>query len=262
MAVAPSLTNRFSTRRGPRPIHCARTFCARSVRTRSACWNSRTSSTWRNPRLSHHLKILSRAGLVATRRDGNGIYYRRAQPKPDCAIYDYLVHLYATLDGFEADHQRANGAWIDVHAERAERSRKFFVDHADEFATQRELISTPVTYVPALRELLDGADCGRKRALDVGPGDGETLLVLADQFDYRARNRQFPRDARARACGDTRQRSEERIAAAEGLRIAQGAAPGSDSVRDGSASRSFSATVLRARRAAVERSTVCSSSSS
>ena len=134
------------------------------------------------PALSHHLKILSRAGLVATRRDGNGIYYRRAQPKPDCAIYDYLVHLYATLDGFEADHQRQR-RMDHVHAERAERSRKFFVDHADEFATQRELISTPVTYVPALRELLDGADCGRKRALDVGPGDGETLLVLADPFD-------------------------------------------------------------------------------
>src|SRR4030095_5373345 len=109
-------------------------------------------------------------------------YYRRAQPKPDCAIYDYLINLYATLDGFEADHQRQR-RMDHVHAERAERSRKFFVDHADEFATQRELISTPMTYVPALRELLDGADCGRKRALDVGPGDGETLLVLADQFD-------------------------------------------------------------------------------
>jgi ubiquinone/menaquinone biosynthesis C-methylase UbiE/DNA-binding transcriptional ArsR family regulator len=134
------------------------------------------------PALSHHLKILSRAGLVATRRDGNGIYYRRAQPKPDCAIYDYLVHLFATLDGFEADHPRQRRV-NDVHAERAERSRKFFADHAGEFATQRELISTPVTYVPALRELLDGASCGRKRALDVGPGDGETLLVLAEQFD-------------------------------------------------------------------------------
>jgi DNA-binding transcriptional ArsR family regulator/ubiquinone/menaquinone biosynthesis C-methylase UbiE len=134
------------------------------------------------PALSHHLKILSRAGLVATRRDGNGIYYRRAQPKPDCAIYDYLVRLYETLDGFEADHQRQR-RMDNVHAERAERSRKFFVDHADQFATQRELISTPLTYVPALRELLDGADCGRKRALDVGPGDGETLLVLAERFD-------------------------------------------------------------------------------
>jgi ArsR family transcriptional regulator len=134
------------------------------------------------PALSHHLKILSRAGLVATRRDGNGIYYRRAQPKPGCAIYDYLTHVFAALDGFEAD--RALQRRMDeVHAERAERSRKFFADHADRFASQRELISSPVTYVAALRELLDGAGCGRRRALDVGPGDGETLLVLADHFD-------------------------------------------------------------------------------
>src|SRR4029453_5645840 len=71
------------------------------------------------PALSHHLKILSQAGLVAPRRDGNGIYYRRAQPKPDCAIYDYLINLYATLDGFEADHQRQR-RMDHVHAERAE----------------------------------------------------------------------------------------------------------------------------------------------
>lgn len=134
------------------------------------------------PALSHHLKILSRAGLVATRRDGNGIYYRRAQPKADCSMHDYLTHLYATLDGFEIDgplRKRMDA----VHADRAERSRKFFADHAREFADQRELICTPDTYLSALNELLDGAGCGRKRALDVGPGDGETLLVLADHFD-------------------------------------------------------------------------------
>jgi len=134
------------------------------------------------PALSHHLKILNRAGLVATRRDGNGIYYRRAQPKPDCAMHDYVTHLYATLDGFEIDgvlRRRMD----EVHADRAERSRKFFADHAREFADQRELICTPDTYLAALNELLDGATCGRKRALDVGPGDGETLLVLAEHFD-------------------------------------------------------------------------------
>ncbi len=134
------------------------------------------------PALSHHLKILSRAGLVATRRDGNGIYYRRAQPPTDYALHDYLSQLYSTLDAFASDaalQRRID----DVHSERAERSRKFFADHARQFANQQALICAPETYVGALQELLERSTCKRKRALDVGPGDGETLLVLAQHFD-------------------------------------------------------------------------------
>ena len=33
----------------------------------------------RQPALSHHLKVLAGASLVATRREGNSIFYRRAQ---------------------------------------------------------------------------------------------------------------------------------------------------------------------------------------
>jgi len=133
------------------------------------------------PALSHHLKILSRAGLVATRRDGNGIYYRRAQPKSG-ALHDYLTHLYSTLDTFAVD-DKLQRRMSDVHAGRAQRSRKFFADHAREFESQRELICVPDTYLPALRESIEAAGCARKRALDVGPGGGETLRLLAEQFD-------------------------------------------------------------------------------
>jgi DNA-binding transcriptional ArsR family regulator len=133
------------------------------------------------PALSHHLKILSRAGLVATRRDGNGIYYRRAQPKAG-ALFDYVSNLFATLDAFVVD-AKLKRRMDEVHAERAERSRKYFADHAQRFASQRELICVPDMYLPALREALESATCARKRALDVGPGDGEALLLLGEYFD-------------------------------------------------------------------------------
>jgi 2-polyprenyl-3-methyl-5-hydroxy-6-metoxy-1,4-benzoquinol methylase len=134
------------------------------------------------PALSHHLKILSRAGLVATRRDGNGIFYRRTQPRPDCALHDYLSELHHTLDRFvpAADvRERIE----HVHAERATRSRRFFTDNATAFAKQQALICVPETYLPLLEEVVSTAGCERKRALDVGPGDGETLLLLARHFE-------------------------------------------------------------------------------
>jgi ArsR family transcriptional regulator len=134
------------------------------------------------PALSHHLKILSRAGLVATRRDGNGIYYRRAQLKHDCPLFDYLSHLYCTLDRFELDDARQRRI-EHVHSERAQRSKQFFADNAGAFAGQQALICTPETYLPALRELIEAHGGAHKRALDVGPGDGETLLLLAEHFD-------------------------------------------------------------------------------
>src|SRR5262249_3780265 len=108
-------------------------------------------------------------------------YYRRAQPKAG-ALHDYLSQLYSTLDTFAVD-EKLTRRMNDVHAGRAQRSRKFFADHAREFESQRELICTPDTYLPALRESIDAAPCARRRALDVGPGGGETLPVLAEHFD-------------------------------------------------------------------------------
>ncbi|MCR3851041.1 metalloregulator ArsR/SmtB family transcription factor, partial [Pseudomonas aeruginosa] len=36
--------------------------------------------------MSHHLKVLAQAGLVATRREGNAIFYRRSLPLAELAV--------------------------------------------------------------------------------------------------------------------------------------------------------------------------------
>ena len=42
--------------------------------------------------MSHHLKVLSQARLVATRREGNAIFYRRALPRLDTLGLS-LIHI-------------------------------------------------------------------------------------------------------------------------------------------------------------------------
>jgi ArsR family transcriptional regulator len=130
------------------------------------------------PALSHHLKILARAGLVATRRDGNSIFYRRTGGDPGLAPLQKSV--YEAIDRIPLDAgQRSR---IDhVHRQRAERSRAFFAEHAAEFESQRALICEPDVYLPAVETVLPAH---AKRALDVGPGGGEALPLLATRFEH------------------------------------------------------------------------------
>jgi len=74
------------------------------------------------PALSHHLKILARAGLVATRRDGTSIFYRRAQD--DAALAPLKDSVFEALDRIPLEpRQRTRIA--EIHRQRAERSRAF-----------------------------------------------------------------------------------------------------------------------------------------
>src|SRR5690554_4013251 len=48
--------------------------------------------------MSHHLKVLANAELVATRREGNSIYYRRAHAPADDPHYEMQAAIYRSLD--------------------------------------------------------------------------------------------------------------------------------------------------------------------
>ncbi|MBR9912230.1 MAG: metalloregulator ArsR/SmtB family transcription factor [Gammaproteobacteria bacterium] len=132
--------------------------------------------------MSHHLKVLATAGLVATRREGNSIYYRRALPEQRDPRRELLTSLFATLDlqPLSAEIQQRQG---QVQVERARASQAFFTDNAGKFRAQQDLIASYPIYADVVTELLTKTPLtATGRALEVGPGEGEFLAVLAPRF--------------------------------------------------------------------------------
>lgn len=132
--------------------------------------------------MSHHLKVLAQAGLVATRREGNAIFYRRALPHTGQT--GGRLHA-ALLDEVDAlvlpdDVQARIGL---VHRQRASASQDFFARTAEKFRAQQDLIASLAQYRDGLLSLLDKLNFGPDTtALEVGPGDGGFLPELARRF--------------------------------------------------------------------------------
>ncbi|CAM3492035.1 ArsR family transcriptional regulator [Pseudomonas floridensis] len=132
--------------------------------------------------MSHHLKVLAQADLVATRREGNAIFYRRALPHtelPGGRLHAALLDEIDTLE-LPDDVQGRIGL---VHRQRALASQDFFARTAEKFRAQQDLIAGLVQYSESLLTLLDKLSFGSEAtALEVGPGDGGFLPELARRF--------------------------------------------------------------------------------
>ncbi|HCR1572896.1 TPA: ArsR family transcriptional regulator [Pseudomonas aeruginosa] len=132
--------------------------------------------------MSHHLKVLAQAGLVATRREGNAIFYRRSLPLAERTGGALHAALLEEVDERALpDDVRAR---IDaVHAQRAAVSQDFFARAADKFQAQQDLIAGLPQYRESVLALLDAlAFAPGATALEVGPGDGGFLPELARRF--------------------------------------------------------------------------------
>jgi DNA-binding transcriptional ArsR family regulator len=138
------------------------------------------------PALSHHLKVLHQAGLVARRREGNTIFYRRA-PAPG----NTAAALLAAIDAAalpESRQQRIDA----VHAERSRRS---------------ELAPgvLPPRRAPAGSRIV--AECAATTTNGPGPpaatcGSADLTAVNADARGILAQKNGFrPRNRNARADG-------------------------------------------------------------
>ncbi|MFK3792106.1 ArsR/SmtB family transcription factor [Pseudomonas piscis] len=132
--------------------------------------------------MSHHLKVLAQAGLVATRREGNAIFYRRALPHTELLGGKLHVALLDEVDQLPLPVEVQSRIGL-VHGQRAAASEDFFSRVAEKFRAQQDLIAGLAQYRESVLALLDKLSFKPEAtAIEVGPGDGGFLPELARRF--------------------------------------------------------------------------------
>ena len=137
----------------------------------------------RQPAMSHHLKILASASLVATRREGTSIFYRRNEANPDPDLQKLQRSLFQTIDLAVLDLICSNRLTA-INADRSAASVAFFDQNADRFEQNQDLIASWSDYGESLEEFLPKHVVGRDSALEIGPGYGQFLSALSSQFKH------------------------------------------------------------------------------
>jgi len=129
--------------------------------------------------MSHHLKVLAKAGWVDSRREGNSIFYRRS-------LGDALgiqQRVFKELDASGLVEPVRSQQQL-IREERLSAARQFFVENADDFELQQERIVLFDQYGPDALALLDSLESpSSSHVLEVGPGKGEFLKALSERFD-------------------------------------------------------------------------------
>lgn len=132
--------------------------------------------------MSHHLKVLATAGLVGTRREGNSIFYRRTILSPDDPLKPSKQSIFEQADQLpiaSVVQYELNDIWD----ERAKASQKFFLENANAFKEQQDLIANFEVYRPQVTELLQLTPLNTlHQALEIGPGEGDFLHELSNRF--------------------------------------------------------------------------------
>jgi len=172
----------------------------------------------RQPALSHHLKVLASAGLVAKRREGNSIFYRRSELGQRPELEALQSSIFDSVDRIALPPQLAERL-TELHTRREKNSRDFFRVNAAKFRQQQDLIASYEQYADTVAQVLrDAPLANRHLALEVGPGDGAFLRELAPRFgrvvaldnasEMLARAQATAREAGLQniefICGDTR----------------------------------------------------------
>ena len=136
----------------------------------------------RQSALSHHLKVLAQAELVATRREGNSIFYRQTLATGKSRLDALRAAILAEAASAQLDPQTLERIQ-QVYQMRADASVAFFQSNAEKFRDEQDLIADHYHYGDALAQLLDDTlFTKRDTALEIGPGDGAFLQELSQRF--------------------------------------------------------------------------------
>lgn len=137
----------------------------------------------RQPALSHHLKLMSRAGLLDSQRDGNHIFYRRRELLPASELGQLQKALLCAADALVLDAAEERRL-SELQKRREQNSREFFRTHAVRFREQQDLIAGPDRYEHAVKAALKALTWKPQHiALEIGPGDGWLLPYLSEHFE-------------------------------------------------------------------------------
>jgi ArsR family transcriptional regulator len=136
----------------------------------------------RQSAMSHHLKILANAGLVATRREGTTIFYRRNPRNSNTELQGLQQALFDSIDMADLDlvleeHLK------NINSERARASVEFFNRNLAKFEENQDLIASWADYGDSVESFLDSSINLRGTAIEVGPGYGQFLGKLSTSFD-------------------------------------------------------------------------------
>ena len=137
----------------------------------------------KQPAVSHHLKLLLEARLIAVQREGVASFYRRGAVTAFEERAALVLALFSALDEELLDEQIEERI-AGVKQERSRRAREFFNKHRDVLSETQELIAAPEQYLPVVIEMIEqlvSCDSGAT-AVEIGSGRGVLIPTLLSHF--------------------------------------------------------------------------------
>ncbi|TGN40366.1 metalloregulator ArsR/SmtB family transcription factor [Marinobacter confluentis] len=136
--------------------------------------------------MSHHLKVMNKAGLLEPQREGNAIFYRRPLHLDSEKLIDKTIRqIFDAVDRI-ALPQHLQEKIQAIRNQRADQSQAFFARYAEKFREQQELIAAFDLYAQPVAELIGKRSKKQrwKTALEIGPGEGGFLPVLSKACEH------------------------------------------------------------------------------